>query len=99
MAETGRGGAYLVCDGITIEIDYMAPAADESKQKVWAATFSSGFVKPFKESTMQMFMALVGAVAAECSENILNAELQLVFVKSAYIIGVYVPTMRDFDNN
>lgn len=55
--------ALVICDGITFKMDKVARAAGRSVWKSSTASFASKLMEPFKESTMQMFIALLHNIA------------------------------------
>lgn len=46
---------------------------------------------------MQSFMVLVHEIAVECEANVLDSELWLAFLRSGYLLGGYIPRLRDAD--
>lgn len=57
--------------------------------------FASALVKPFKQSTMKIFMTLVNEVAAERIGNTLDTMMQLTFSKSGCKMVGYTPMIID----
>lgn len=57
-----------------------------------AAIFASGLMDRLKESTIQIFMALLSKVTTEYDENVPDIEERLTFVQSGYMMERYIPT-------
>lgn len=55
----------------------------------------SELVITFQGRTIKIFSPLARKVAMECGMNVSGMKERLVFVKSGYLMGVYIPTMRD----
>lgn len=56
-----------------------------------------GLVKTFKEGTAQKILRLVLEMATEKGEKSPNTHVQLTFVKLIYMMGGYIPALRDID--
>lgn len=94
-AKAKRYRLYLVRDGITTTLDDTAKAADANAGWSSAASFASGLVQRFEESSTQPFLAPMQKVAAESAEIVYDTEGWLPFEKPEYVMGGYILTMRD----
>lgn len=48
-------------------------------------------------STIKPYLAAVGEVAAECGINVSGTEVQLTFLKSGYLMAVFISMKPDGD--
>lgn len=56
-------------------------------------SFALGLVENFKLRNIEIFLASVREMAAECGRTALNTEPRLMFVNFGYLMELYVPTI------
>lgn len=92
-----RSGPYLVRDGERLGVDEVARAVEEGVGGRSGVSFANKLVELFGASTMKTYCALVREIDSERGRNVTDAQIRLVFVKSGYLLGGRVPTLKDVD--
>lgn len=76
-----------------IMIDDLSRAIHGSVETVSDIIHAVYLVDIFFESTMGYFMVLVHVITDEEEANVPDRDMQLIFVKSGYLLGRYIPTL------
>lgn len=92
-----RSGPYLVRDGERVGVDEVARAVEEGVGGRSGVSFAKKLVELFGASTMKTYCALLREIDSERGRNVTDAQIRLVFVKSGYLLGGRVSTLKDVD--
>lgn len=87
IAETERGGQYLVFDRISITMNESGLPADASDWRNSAANVPSELVDRSKQRTIQIAIAILGEVDEECKHMFPNTDAWLAYWKSEYMMN------------
>lgn len=82
-------------DGTTITVDDLSRAGSGSEETLSGTSFVVDPVELFTEITTQSSTALVPEITEQGEANVPDSEERLVYVKTVYMMGGYIPTLRD----
>lgn len=86
-----------VCDKVAVTVEDLSRAVSGIKETVAITGSAVNSVDQVKDSTAQSFTALVTVVAKGNETSVRNSEVRLTFLESRYMLGRYVPTLKDMD--
>lgn len=90
-----KEAARVIRDRITAKMIEMDWAADVGVSRSMKASIVRGLMVIHEKSTPKIFLAFVREIAAERIRRVPDTEVWLAFVKSAYLMRGYIPSMRE----
>lgn len=95
LARIERKRPYVIHYSITVIMEEMTLSLDVVVRSSSINSLSPELVDAYKLSTTKIFLVLLCEIVAEYGRIIPDTEVQLVFVKSGYLVGEYIPMIRD----
>lgn len=88
---------YLLRSGIKVTMAYLSKAINGTEETFSGTSLVIDVVDFFRKSVIQSIMALVHVIATEGEANVPSCKERLRFLKTEYMLGKYIATLKDKD--